>query len=136
VCHRSNGYLRQRSTLIARTVQHSTAQKLEQLSERGTGLSGPQEDKASNGRPASNPNGWVTWQRTGQGTVPVRCAHRQQPWPTATKVVGGYKYPPTTTTFGIQIFQRSHSIQEIVHSLQDTFPKIKPSPSLEFNSNI
>jgi hypothetical protein len=24
--------------------------------------------------------------------------------PTATKVVVGYKYPPTTTTFGIQVF--------------------------------
>jgi hypothetical protein len=32
----------------------------------------PQEDKASNGRPAPNRNGWVTWRRTGQGTVPVR----------------------------------------------------------------
>jgi hypothetical protein len=51
------------------------------------------------------------------------------------KVVGGYKYPPTTTTLGIQVFQRSHSIQELVHSLQDTFPKIKPSPSLEFISS-
>jgi hypothetical protein len=56
--------------------------------------------------------------------------------PTATKVVGGYKYTPTTTTFGIQVFQRSHSIQELVHSLQDTFPNIKPSPSLQINSNI
>jgi hypothetical protein len=50
------------------------------------------------------------------------------------KVVGGYKYPPTTTSFGIQVFRRSHSIQELEHSLQDTFPKIKPSPSLEFIS--
>jgi hypothetical protein len=46
---------------------------------RGTGLSGvtpdcpvPQEDKASNSRPAPNPNGWVTWRHTGQGTVPIR----------------------------------------------------------------
>jgi hypothetical protein len=44
-------------------------------SQRGTGLSGvapdcpvPQEDKASNGRPAPNPNGWVTRRRIGQGT--------------------------------------------------------------------
>jgi hypothetical protein len=41
-------------------------------SQRGTGLSSvapdcpvPHEDKASNGRLALNPNGWVTWQRTG-----------------------------------------------------------------------
>jgi hypothetical protein len=86
VCQRSNGYLCQQSTLTAATVQHSTAQKLEQRSQRGTGLSSvaldcpvPQEDKACNGRPAPNPNGWVTWQHTGQETVPVRCAHRQQP---------------------------------------------------------
>jgi hypothetical protein len=31
----------------------------------------PQEDKASNGRPAPNPNGWVTWRHTGLGTVLV-----------------------------------------------------------------
>jgi hypothetical protein len=32
----------------------------------------PQEDKASNSRPAPNPNGWLTWQRTGQRKVPVQ----------------------------------------------------------------
>jgi hypothetical protein len=32
----------------------------------------PQEDKASNGRPAPDPNGWLKWWRTGQRTVPVR----------------------------------------------------------------
>jgi hypothetical protein len=54
-------------------------------SHRGTGLSGvapdcpvPQEDKAPMVNRAPNPNGWVTWRPTGQGTVPVRCAHRQQ----------------------------------------------------------
>jgi hypothetical protein len=39
----------------------------------------PQEDKAPTVNSALNPNGWVTWWRTGQGTVPVRCAHRQHP---------------------------------------------------------
>jgi hypothetical protein len=33
--------------------------------------------------------------------------------PTATLVVGGYKYTPTTTTPSIQVFWRSHSIQEL-----------------------
>jgi hypothetical protein len=100
VCQRSNGYLRQRSTLTKGTVQHSTAQKSEQRSQRGTGLSGvaldypvPQEDKASNGRPAPNPNGWVTWQRTGQGTVPVRCAHHQQPPERLPKWLGAINTP-------------------------------------------
>jgi hypothetical protein len=115
----------------------------------GIGLSGvapnclvPQEDIATTVDSAPNPNGWVMWQRTGQGTVPIRWrtglsgAPIASSLPTATKVVGGYKYPPTTTTFGIQVFQRSHLIQELVHSLQDTFPKIKPSLSLEFNSNL
>jgi hypothetical protein len=39
----------------------------------------PLKDKASNGRLLQYPNGWVTWlaHRT------VRCAHRQQPPPTA-----------------------------------------------------
>jgi hypothetical protein len=48
-------------------------------SQRGTGLSDvapdcpvPQEDKASNGQLAPNPNGRLTWRRTGQRTVPVR----------------------------------------------------------------
>jgi hypothetical protein len=36
-------------------------------------------------------------------------------------VVEGYKYPPTTTTPSIQVSSISHSIQELVHSLLDTF---------------
>jgi hypothetical protein len=46
----------------------------------------PQEDKASNSRLLPDPNGWVTWRHTGQCQVAhwtVRCAHRQQPSPTA-----------------------------------------------------
>jgi hypothetical protein len=35
----------------------------------------------------------------------------------------GYKYPPTTTIQGIQVFQTSHSIQELVQSIQDTIQK-------------
>jgi hypothetical protein len=35
----------------------------------------------------------------------------------------GYKYPPTTTTSSIQVFQTSHSIQELVQSIQDTIQK-------------
>jgi hypothetical protein len=61
------------------TLKNSVTQKSEQRSQNGTGLSGvaldclvPQEDKASNGRPAPDPNGWLTWRRTGQRTVPVR----------------------------------------------------------------
>jgi hypothetical protein len=35
----------------------------------------------------------------------------------------GYKYPPTTTNPRIQVFQTSHSIQELVQSIQDTIQK-------------
>jgi hypothetical protein len=31
----------------------------------------PQEDKASNGRLLPNPNGWVTWRRTGLSGGPI-----------------------------------------------------------------
>jgi hypothetical protein len=106
VSQRSNDYLRQRSTLTTGTVQHNTAQKSEQRSQRGTGLSGvtpdclvPQEDKASNGRPAPNPNSWVTWQhRTRNSASPVvhwsvRCAHRQQPPQRLWKWLGAINTP-------------------------------------------
>jgi hypothetical protein len=93
----SNGYLRQRLTLTEGIVQHSTAQKSEQRSQRGTGLSGvapncpvPQEDKASNGRPAPNPNGWVTWRRTRQGTVLVRWRTKLFGAPIASNRPNGY----------------------------------------------
>ena len=46
--------------------------------------------------------------------------------PTATKVVGGYKYPSTITTTPIQAFQTSHSIQEQKTSLQDTSNRLNP----------
>jgi hypothetical protein len=71
----------------------------------------------------SNPNGWVMWLAHrivsgGTPDCPVRPSTDSLPndhfsgW--------GYKYPPTTTIQGIQVFQTSHSIQELVHSIQDT----------------
>jgi hypothetical protein len=56
----------------------------------------------------SNPNGWVTWlaQRT------VRCAHRQQPLPTAILVVGAINTPNHHTSRHPS-FQPLHSIQEL-----------------------
>jgi hypothetical protein len=43
------------------------------------------------------------------------CLVRPSPaaFPTAILVVEGYKYPSTTTTSSIQVFWRSHSIQEL-----------------------
>jgi hypothetical protein len=53
--------------------------KLRVASQRGIRLSGapldypvPQADKGANGQLLQNPNGWVTWRRTGHPTVPVR----------------------------------------------------------------
>jgi hypothetical protein len=55
-----------------RTVQHSTAVEVRAAGQRGTGLSDApldypvlQEDKGANGQLLQNPNGWVTWRRTG-----------------------------------------------------------------------
>jgi hypothetical protein len=75
------------------SAQHSIAAEVRAGSERGTGLSGvapdcpmPQEDKASNGRPALNPNSWLTWQRTGQHTVLVRWRTRLSGVPIASSL--------------------------------------------------
>jgi hypothetical protein len=43
--------------------------------------------------------------------------------PNGYMVVESYKYPPTTTTSSIQVFQTSHSIQELVQSIQDIIQK-------------
>jgi hypothetical protein len=53
----------------------------------------PQEDSGTNSQLLPNPNGWVIWRRTGQPTVPVRCAHRQQPSPTAIWWLGAINTP-------------------------------------------
>jgi hypothetical protein len=69
----------QRSTLTGATVQHSAQQKLKCRSQRAPDCPMPHEDKAPMVDIALNPNDWVTCHRTGQRTVPVWCAHRQQP---------------------------------------------------------
>jgi hypothetical protein len=94
VHQRSNGYLR--ATVDSASEQCNTvnAAEVRAVGQKGTGLSGaapdcpvPHDDKASNGRPAPSPNDKMTWRRTGHCPVAhrtVRCAHRQQPSPTAT----------------------------------------------------
>jgi hypothetical protein len=102
VAHRT---VRCTSGATAICAQRSTLQseqcnsEYQSRSQRGTGLSGatldcpvPQEDRASNGRPAPSPNGRMTWRRNGH--CPVR------PLPAAYSngynLVGGYKYHPTS----------------------------------------
>jgi hypothetical protein len=95
-------------------------------------LSGATRSQRSNGPLRQNPNGLVTWlaHRT------VRCAHRQQPAPIVVLVVGGYKYPTTTSTSTIQAFNTLHSIQEQTTTLQDTNQSHRSDQSPQFNSSL
>jgi hypothetical protein len=119
----SFGFHRRNSTIIHRTVwctsgatatcaQRSTLQSEQCDSDvradgqRGTGLSGvapdclvPHEDKASNSRLAPSPNGRMTWRHPGHCPVAhqtIRCAHRQQPSPTATIWLVAINTTPTS----------------------------------------
>jgi hypothetical protein len=85
----------------------------------------------------SNPNGWVTWlaHRTVSGGVPD-CPVRPSTDSLPNGHFGGwgYKYPPTTTLQGIQVFQPTHSIQELVHSIQDTIRLNQSLSKSQFHS--
>jgi hypothetical protein len=124
------GFPRRTSAIIYRTVrcasgatticaQQSTLQseqcnsECQSRSQRGTGLSGvtldcpvPQEDRASNGRPAPSPNDRMTWRRTEHCPVAhrtVRCALRQQSSPTARFwLVAINTTQPATSEVGVQ----------------------------------
>jgi hypothetical protein len=83
-------------------------------------LSGAPRSLSSNGQNRQNSNDWVTWlaHRTVSGSALDRSVRPS----TAALPNGcfggwGYKYPPTTTIQGIQVFQTSHSIQELVQSI-------------------
>jgi hypothetical protein len=97
VSQQSNDY--PAPTVDCKSTCHSEqcATESEQRSQRGIGLSivaldcpVTQEDKASNGRLAPNSNGWVTWQRTGQGTVPFRWRTGLSGAPIASSLPNGY----------------------------------------------
>ena len=143
VCQRSNDYQAQRSTPTvacnvnsARTVHaeseqrqkvHRTVNSACPVQHRtvrcNTGLSGAPRCQSSNGRNCQNPDGCVTWlaHRTVSGGAPD-CPVRPSTYSLPNGWFGGwgYKYPPTITTSSIQVFQTSHSIQELVQSIQDT----------------
>jgi hypothetical protein len=82
VCHRtvSGAPAEQRLSAHRSTLQSEQWNSdVRAASQRSTRLSGatpdcpmPHEDKASNGRPASGPNGKMTWRRTGH----YQMAHR------------------------------------------------------------
>jgi hypothetical protein len=71
----------------------------------------------------SNPNGWVTWlahQTVSGGSLDYPVRPSTAAFPNGHFSSWGYKYPPTSTLQGIQVFQPTHSIQELVYSIQDT----------------
>jgi hypothetical protein len=96
----SNGY--PAPTVDCKSTCHGEqcAAEVRAAKSEGTALSSvaldcpvPQEDKAPTIDSAPNPNGWVTWRHTGQGTMPVRCAHRQQPPQRLWKWLGAINIP-------------------------------------------
>jgi hypothetical protein len=71
----------------------------------------------------SNPNGWVTWlaHRTVSGGAPDCLVRPSTAAPPNGHFGGwGYKYPPNHHTSRHPSFQPIHSIQDLVHSIQDT----------------
>jgi hypothetical protein len=93
VSQRSNGYLA--PTIDCESACHGEQCMIESEQKvRGApDCPVPQEDKAPTVNSAPNPNSWVTWQRTGQHTVPVRCAHRQHPLQQLPKWLGAINTP-------------------------------------------
>jgi hypothetical protein len=135
-----NGHLQK--CYSARTVRAESEQPPEGAPDSeqcwcGTGLSSAPRSQSSNGRNRQNPNDWVTWlaHRTMSGGAtdcPVRPS--TDSLPNGYVVVEGYKYLPTTTTPRIQVFQTSHSIQELVQSIQDTIQKNQSLSMSQTNS--
>jgi hypothetical protein len=133
VCHAEQRLLRQRSSWTVGWQRYSAdctrrSQSRRQKAHRTVNSDCPEHHQTVRWPHLSelqwsNPNGWVTWLAHrivfgGAPDYPVRPS-------TAAFTNGhfggwGYKYPPTTTLQGIQVFQPTHSIQELVHSIQDT----------------
>jgi hypothetical protein len=86
VSQRSNGSLRANGRLRRGTVPNSAVQKSPDCPVQ-------QKDKRLQRPTAPNPNGRANVARTGQWTVTVWCAHRQQPLPTARKWLGAINTP-------------------------------------------
>jgi hypothetical protein len=101
VCHRTVLWASEATTIYANgrlCKANSVTAEVKAGSQRGTGHSGvapdcpvPQEDKALMIDPAPNPNNWVTWRRTGQGTVPIRWRTRLSGAPIANSLPNGYQ---------------------------------------------
>jgi hypothetical protein len=97
VCHRTIRWVSgqrlssaQRSTLTGATVCNSATQKSEQRVKGAPNCPVPQEDKGTNSQLLQNPNGLVTWRRTGHCTVSVRWRTGLSGAPIASSLPNGY----------------------------------------------
>jgi hypothetical protein len=75
------------------TVQSYSALQCRGRSQRASDCSVQLEDKRLQRSTALNPNSCADVVRTGQCTVTIWCAHRQQPLPTARKWLGAINTP-------------------------------------------
>jgi hypothetical protein len=147
-----NGYIRAtvdcKRGLTAWTVRAGSERRVRGAPDSEQYMSGaapdclvPHEDKASNGRSAPNPNGWVTWRRTGQCPVAhrtVRCAYRQQPSPTATRWLVAINTTPTAHFKRWEPKQHSKSYSWHIQALPTTsihwsisYTRFRPPQAIE-----
>jgi hypothetical protein len=128
VSQRSNGSLRANGRLRRGTVPNSVVQKSPDCPVQ-------QKDKRLQRSTAPNPNGRANVACTGQWTVTVRCAHRQQPLPTARKWLGAINTPQPPHSkpskhFEFLIHCKSkvqHSKTQSKQSIHSKLPKINAS---------
>jgi hypothetical protein len=131
VYQREQWLLRQRSTAKVNSEQcglHAQSQSRRQKAHRTVNRTCPMHHRtvrwpSCQKLQRSNPNGSVTWLAHwivsgGAPDCPVRPS--TDSFPNGHFGGWGYKYPPTTTHSKHPSFQPTHSIQELVHSIQDT----------------
>ena len=130
VHQRSNGY--QHNGRLQRTPANATMRAEVREAARGTPdsgqyLSGATRRQSSNGRLRPNSNGWVTWLAHRN----VRCAHRQQPSPTAVLVVVAINTPNHHHSRHPSILYSSFNTRAIHNT-----PRHKSKPSIKSKSTI
>jgi hypothetical protein len=91
VSQRSNDSLR--ATVDCRMNSKSEQCATEQQSQRAPDCPVQQDDRRLQRSTAQNPNGYADVACIRQCTVSVRCVHRQQPLPTASKWLGAINTP-------------------------------------------
>jgi hypothetical protein len=116
---RSNGYLRQRSSAKATGTVNSARLRAQSQSRRQKAHRTVNSDCPVHHRTVqwphmselqrSNPNGWVTWlmhQTVSSGAPDSPVRPSTTAFPNGHFGGWGYKYPPTTTLQGIQVFSQ------------------------------